>query len=60
MKESWKIINHVLNKRSKSTNINSLSTQDEAITNKQKTADAMDEYVCSVGKDLAKKSRICR
>ena len=54
-KESWKIINQVLNKRSKSTNINNVSTPDGVIVNKQKIADAMNEYFCSVGKDLAEK-----
>ena len=55
MKESRKIINQVLNKRSKSTNINTLYTSDGAIVNKQKIADTMNEYFCSVGKDLAEK-----
>ena len=54
-KESWKIINQVLNKRSKSTNINNLSVPDGVIANKQKIADAMNEYFYSVGKDLAEK-----
>ena len=54
-KESWKIINQLLNKRSKSTNINSLSTPDGVIVNKQKIADAMNKHFCSVGKDLAAK-----
>ena len=55
MKESWKIINQVLNKRSNSTNINTLCTSNGVIVNKQKIADTMNEYFCSVGKDLAKK-----
>ena len=55
MKESWKIINQVLNKRSKSININTLYTSDGAIVHKQKIADMMNEYLCSVGKDLAEK-----
>jgi len=34
MKESWKIINQVLNKWSKSTNVNNLSTPDGVTVNK--------------------------
>ena len=52
---SWKIVNQVLNKHSKSTNINSLSTPDGVIVNQQKLVDAMNEYFCSFGKDLAEK-----
>ena len=55
MTESWKIINQVLNKRSRATNINTLCTSDGVIVNKQKLADTMNEYFYSVGKDLAKK-----
>ena len=55
MKKSWKSINQVLNKWSKSTNINNLSTPDGVIVNKQKITDTMNEYFCSVGKDLAEK-----
>ena len=55
MTESLKIINQVLNKRSKSTTINNLCTSDGVIVNKQKIADTMNEYFCSVGKDLAEK-----
>ena len=36
MKESWKIINKVLNKRSKSTNINNLCTSDGVIVKQAK------------------------
>ena len=54
MKESWKIINQVLNKRSKSTIVNNLCKPDGVIVNKQKIADTMNEYFCSVGNDLAK------
>ena len=45
----------VLKKRSKSANINNLCTSYELTVNKQKIADTMNEYFCSVGKDLAKK-----
>ena len=55
MKESWKIISQVVNKKSKSTNINNLSAPNGVIVNKQKIADTMNEFICSVGKDLAEK-----
>ena len=52
MKESWKIINQVLNELSESTNTNNLSTPDRVIINKQNIADAMNEYFCPVCKVL--------
>ena len=55
MKESWKTINQIVNKRSKSTNINNLSAPNGVIVNKQKIADPMNEFFCLVGKGLADK-----
>ena len=55
MKESWKTINQVLNKRSKSTNIDLLKGPGGEIVSKQEISNAMNEYFCSVGKDLASK-----
>ena len=53
MKESWKTINQVLNKRSKSTNIDSLSDSSQTLFSKQRLSDKMNQFFCSVGKKLA-------
>ena len=55
MEESWKTINQVLNKRSKSTNIDLLKGPGGEIVNKQEISNTMNDYFCSVGKDLASK-----
>ena len=55
MKESWKTINQVVNKRSKSTNIDLLKGPGREIVNRQEISNTMNEYFCSVGKDLASK-----
>ena len=55
MKESWKTINQVVNKRSKSTNIDLLKGPGREIVNRQEISNTMNEYFCSVGKDLARK-----
>ena len=55
MKESWKTINELLNKRSKSSNIDSLKESGSETVHKKDIPDAMNSYFCSVGKDLADK-----
>ena len=55
MKESWKTINQVVNKRPKSTNIDLLKGPGREIVNRQEISNTMNEYFCSVGKDLASK-----
>ena len=55
MKESWRTINRVINKRSKSTNIDIWKESGSDIDNKQDIANTMNAYFCSVGKDLASK-----
>ena len=53
MKESWQTINQLLNKRSKSTNIYSLSDSSQTLFDKQRMLDKMNQFFCSVGKTLA-------
>ena len=53
MKESWKTINLLFNKRSKSTNIDLLRDQDKTISNKGEISQSMNSFFCSIGKDLA-------
>ena len=55
MKESWRTINQVVNKRWKSTKIDILKESGSEVINKQDIADTMIAYFCSVGKDLASK-----
>ena len=56
MKESWKTINELLNKRSKSSNIDGLKESGSETVHRKDIPDAMKSYFCSVGKDLADKS----
>ena len=53
MKESWQTINHLLNMRSKSTNIDCLSDSSQTLFDKQRISDKMNQFFCSVGKKLA-------
>ena len=53
MKESWKTINLLFNKRSKSTNIDLLRDQNKTISNKGEISQSMNSFFCSIGKDLA-------
>ena len=53
MKDSWKTINQLLNKRSKSTNIDILEEAGRNVSNKQEIAETMNGHFCSIGKDLA-------
>ena len=55
MKESWKTINELLNKRSKSGNIVSLKESGSETVHRNDIPDAMNSYFCSVGNDLADK-----
>ena len=55
MKESWKTINELLNKRSKSSSIDSLKESGSETVHKKDIPDAMNSYFCFVGKDLADK-----
>ena len=53
MKESWQTINQLLNKRSKSANIDRLSDSSHTLFDKQIISDKMNQFFCSVGKTLA-------
>ena len=50
MKESWKAINLLFNKRSKSTNIDLLRDQNRTISNKKEISQSMNDFFCSIGK----------
>ena len=53
MKESWKAINELLNKRSKSSNIDCLKESGSETVHKKDISNAMNNFFCSVGKDLS-------
>ena len=53
MKETWRTVNVLLNKRSKSTNIEILRDQNKTISNKGEISQSMNSFFCSIGKDLA-------
>ena len=55
MQESWKTINELLNKRSKSSSIDSLKESSSETVHRKDIPDVMNNYFCSVGKDLADK-----
>ena len=55
MKESWKTINEVLNKRSKSCNIDCIKDSGNAIVNKKDISNAMNSFFCTIGEKLASK-----
>ena len=55
MKETWKTINQVLNKSSKSSSIDSLQGSDSEIFHKKDISNTMNQFFYSVGKDLANK-----
>ena len=50
-----KTINELLNKSSKSSNIDSLKKSGSETVHRKEIPDAMKSYLCSVGKDLADK-----
>ena len=52
MKASWQIVNQLLNKRSKSTSIDSLNVDGREIFQKDAIANSMNKYFCSIGNDL--------
>ena len=55
MEESWRTIKHLLNKRSKSTNIDLISEKGTEIFTKKEISNVMNKYFCSVARDLAGK-----
>ena len=53
MIETWKTVDEILNKRSKSSNIDCLKELDLEIVIKKDISNIMNNYFCSKGKDLA-------
>ena len=55
IKETWKTINQLVNKRSKTTDISTIREGDRVISDPTEIADSMNQFFCSVGKDLSDK-----
>ena len=55
MKETWKTVNELRNKRSKSSNIDCLKDSGREIVHKNGISNAMNSFFCSIGQDLADK-----
>ena len=47
-KESWKTINKLVNKRSKTTNVSSLQEDNKILTNSDEIAESMNQYLCTI------------
>ena len=58
MKESWKAMNEFLNKRSKSSSIDCLKESGTETRNKKDVSNAMNNFFCTIGRDLADKIQL--
>ena len=55
IKETWSTLNQFLNKRSRSTNIDMIQEPGRNILNKQSIFETMNDFFCSIGRNLADK-----
>ena len=55
MKDSWKAINELLQKRSKSSNIDCLKKSSSKTVHKKDISETMNSFFSSIGKELADK-----
>ena len=55
MKETWNIINQLINKRSKTTNISSLVVDETCLTKSSEITHSMNAYFCNIGCKLSSK-----
>ena len=51
-KQTWKIINEIVNKTSKTTKIESIKIESEVISDNSKIPNLMNSYFCSIGETL--------
>ena len=58
MKESWKAMNELLNKRSKCSSIDCLKESGTETRNKTDISNAMNNFFCTIGRDLADKIQL--
>ena len=55
IRQTWKIVNEIVNKTSKTTKIDSIKVNDRVITDKKVIPNIMNTYFCSVGENLKSK-----
>ena len=55
MKDTWRTINELCSKKSKSSNIDGLRETDAKIVQKNDIANTMNSFFCSIGQNLASK-----
>ena len=55
LKRTWQIINNVLNKKSKTTNIASLNIDGKHISTNAEIAESMNNFFCTIGETLSDK-----
>ena len=55
LKNTWKTINNVLNKKSKTTNISSISIEGKHISSSAGIAESMNDFFCTIGETLSGK-----
>ena len=55
LKATWKTLNLLSNKRSKTTNVESLTVEGEVINENAEIASSMNEFFCTVGRNLSVK-----
>ena len=55
IKETWKTINPLVNKWSKTANISSLQEDNKVLTSCEEIAESMNQYFCSIGQNLSAK-----
>ena len=55
VKGSWKVINQVLNKKSKTTHVSSLNVDGKTILDDATIAESMNDFFCDIGKVLSDK-----
>ncbi len=55
LKNTWKTINQVLNKKSKTTHISSLEVEGKTVSGDSAIAESMNQFFCEIGKKLSDK-----
>ena len=55
LKNTWKTINKVLNKKSKTTNISSINIEGKHISDSAGVAESMNDFLCTIGETLNEK-----
>ena len=56
IKKTWKILNSVLGKRSKTTTIHKLGISDNDVSYPKKISDELNSYFCNIAEDILKDS----